>query len=268
MKLTVDGHEVFAHTGGVAARREGVGVVLVHGAGQDHSVWAYQTRMLANQDIPTFAPDLPGHGRSAGAPIGTISGLGNWLLLFLDATGVGRAMVVGHSMGSYLAISAAAAAPARFAGLVLTGTSDRMPVHPALLDAAGAGDLLAAELITGWTHAFGDRFGGNPSPGLWARGLTTRLLERSLDSSLAVSLQAVATHDPTEDAALVECPVTVVVADDDRMANPTGAARLAARFSSGSVVSVPGGHGAMLDHPRGIARAILEAYRSLPESPA
>ena len=43
-------------------------VLFVHGAANDHMVWALQSRYFAHHGWNVLAPDLPGHGRSAGAP--------------------------------------------------------------------------------------------------------------------------------------------------------------------------------------------------------
>ena len=263
MKLVVDGESVFVHDGGVEALTEAPTVVLIHGAGQDHTIWAYQTRLLANAGIPAQAVDLPGHGRSEGVAPATIADAASWLRSFLDAAGIGRSLLVGHSMGSFIGIEAAATDPGRVLGLVLTGTSDRMPVHEMLLEAAGRGDDLAAELITGWTHSAGDRFGGNPAPGLWSRGLTSRLTERALGPTLRAGLDAVRNHDPTVSAAAVRCPVTVVVGAGDRMARADGALRLASIFPEARVVEISSGHGVMTDHPREVAAVIKQAYAEL-----
>lgn len=166
-------------------------------------------------------------------------------------------------MGSFVAIELAAGGCDRVVGLVLTGTTDRMSVHPDLLEAAATGDSLATDLVTGWTHAGIDRFGGNPSPGLWSRGLTSRLLDLTLDGPLSASLVAVRSYEPAARAADVSVPVTVVVAADDRMARPEGAIRLVESFASATLVEIAGGHGGMLDHPRQVAGVIMDAYASV-----
>ena len=263
MKVVVDGDSIFVHEGGVGTATEAATVVLIHGAGQDHSIWAYQTRLLGNAGIPAWAVDLPGHGRSEGEARATIVDAASWLLGFLDAADIGTSLIVGHSMGSFIGIEAAARDPARICGLVLTGTSDAMPVHEVLLETAARGDGLAAELVTGWTHSAGDRFGGNPAPGLWSRGLTSRLTERALGPTLRAGLDSVRNYDPTVRGREVTCPVTVVVGTGDRMARPDGALRLAAVFPDARVVEISSGHGVMTDHPREVAAVIQQAYGNL-----
>ena len=58
-----------------------------------------------------LAVDLPGHGRSGGAALTSVEAMADWLLALLDAAGAGRPLLAGHSMGSLIALEAAARAP-------------------------------------------------------------------------------------------------------------------------------------------------------------
>ena len=155
MDLVVDGHCVFAATGGRPRQAGHPEIVLIHGAGMDHSVWTLQSRSLAHRGRNVLALDLPGHGRSGGAPLASIDEIASWVLRVLDAAGCDSAALVGHSMGALVALAAAAARPERVRGLVLLGAALSMPVHPDLLRAARAGDPSAADFITSW--GFGRR---------------------------------------------------------------------------------------------------------------
>ena len=63
-------------------------VVFIHGAQNDHSVWALQTRYFAHHGFNVLAVDLPGHGRSAGPALASVEAMADWLLAVLDAAGV------------------------------------------------------------------------------------------------------------------------------------------------------------------------------------
>ena len=69
MLLTVNGAEVFVATGGREFDATLPTVVLLHGAGFDHTTWALHTRWFAHHGFAVLAPDLPGHGRSSGKSI-------------------------------------------------------------------------------------------------------------------------------------------------------------------------------------------------------
>jgi pimeloyl-ACP methyl ester carboxylesterase len=260
MELTVAGSVVFCHTGGVDLDVSHPAVVMVPGAGQDHSYYRFLTRRLAHAGLAALAVDLPGHGKSRGPGMTSIEEMAVWLLAVLDAAGIERALLVGHSMGSFVAIETAAPAPERVTGLVLTGCADRMRVHPELQAAADAGDERAVHLIAGWTHSGTDRLGGHPQPGLWTRGVTERLVQDTLSTTLGSDLRACAAYDGAARAGSVRCPVTLVVGDADVMTPAASATRLAAAIPQARVVIVAGsGHNVIMDRPQAVVDEVLSA---------
>jgi pimeloyl-ACP methyl ester carboxylesterase len=120
----------YAHRRPVPA--SGPPVVFVHGAGGTHQHWLYQVRDLPHS--PTYALDLPGHGRSEGQGRDAISAYGDWLVAFLDAAGVDQAVLVGHSMGGAIVLDTALRYVERVAGLGLVATGARLRVAPAILN--------------------------------------------------------------------------------------------------------------------------------------
>src|SRR5271155_6025006 len=108
MQLSVNGTDIFGATGGRAFDASLPTVVFLHGAGFDHSTWALHSRWFAHHGYGVLAPDLPGHGRSSGAPLPTIADMADWTAALIEAAGVTKARLVGHSMGSLIAIETAA----------------------------------------------------------------------------------------------------------------------------------------------------------------
>src|SRR5664279_5941356 len=135
MQLSVNGIDSFIATGGRAFDPSLPTVVLLHGAGFDHTSWALHSRWFAHHGFGVLAPDLPGHGRSSGAPLSTIADMADWTAALLDAAGAARARLVGHSMGSLIALETAARHPAKVTALGLIGTAATMTVGPDLLKA-------------------------------------------------------------------------------------------------------------------------------------
>ncbi len=174
-QFTVDGKAVFAATGGRPFDAGLPGVIFVHGAGMDHTIWALQTRYFAHRGRAVAALDLPGHGRSEGPALGSIAELAAWLGRFIEAAGLGEVSLAGHSMGALAALECAASLGSRLRALALLGAAPALPVHPDLLAAAAADDPLAFELITSWGHGRTGHRGGNRAPGLWLLGGGARL---------------------------------------------------------------------------------------------
>src|SRR5258705_13481025 len=121
MYLTVDDKKTYAYTANRAFDAKKPTVVFVHGAANDHSVWALQSRYFAYHGWNALAVDLPGHGKSEGKALDRIGDIADWGARVLDAAGAGTASLVGHSMGSLAALESAARHPARGAKLAPGG---------------------------------------------------------------------------------------------------------------------------------------------------
>ena len=248
---------VHLSTYGRPIRAEAPMVLLVHGAGMDHTVWAMQGRHLAFHGWNALAIDLPGHGRSRSLPpAATIEAIADGLVAAMP--GVSALHLVGHSMGALAALAAAARHPERVASLCLLGAAIRMPVHPALLTLAAASDPKAVELMCDW--AFGPRgqVGGNAQPGGWLQGTARALLRRGDPASLATDLAACNAYAAGADhAAQVRCPALVVIGALDRMTPPKAGRALAAAIPGARTVTVPGaGHMMMAEAPEETLQAL------------
>src|SRR5258706_11915447 len=107
MRFSVVGNEVYAYTGARPLAATQPTIAFVHGAANDHSVWALQSRYFAHHGRNVLAVDLPGHGRSEGAPLPSVEAIADWLIALLDALGIESAALVGHSLGSLAVLEAA-----------------------------------------------------------------------------------------------------------------------------------------------------------------
>ena len=259
MQFTVAGQPTYAYTGTRQPLPAQPTVVFVHGAANDHSVWALQSRYFAHHGRNVLAVDLPAHGRSGGEPLPTVEAIADWLVALQDAAGVDRAALVGHSLGSLAALAAAARHPGRVGRIALLGPAVPMTVSDALLAAAQAGDHLAYELINGWSFSAGKQLGGNPVPGIWMTGNALRLTERTRPGVLHADLVACNDYAGGLDAATaVRCPALLILGARDLMAPPRNTDALVAALPDKRVVTLPGcGHALMAEQPD----AVLDALR-------
>ena len=89
MKLQINNEEVYVASGNREPDPECDSVIFIHGTGQDHTIWVLPTRYFARHGKNVLAIDLPGHGRSGGAPLESIEDMADWVIIaVLDAAGL------------------------------------------------------------------------------------------------------------------------------------------------------------------------------------
>jgi pimeloyl-ACP methyl ester carboxylesterase len=267
MELSVDGRKVYAATGGRTFDPARPAVLLVHGAGMDHTVWQLPARWLAWHGHAVLAVDLPGHGRSQGPALDSVAELARWLGRVMDAAGLKRAAIMGHSMGGAVALEAAAALPDRVTRIALLGTAAAMPVNPALLQAAREAPERAYGMMTAWSHAAAARMGGNPVPGLWMTGGSLALLARNAPGVLHMDLAACAAWSTGREAAgRVRCPALTILAANDVMTPPRNGAELARLIPDSTTVTVSDcGHMLLTEQPTATLDALI-AFFATPDA--
>lgn len=255
----------YAYTGGKAFDAALPCVVFVHGALHDHSVWTLPARWFAHHGHAVLALDQPGHGANGGAPLASVEALADWVLATLDAAGVKRAALVGHSMGSLIALEAAARAPERVTRLALLGAAYPMKVSQALLDTAREAPLEAIDRVNALSHSTLAAKPSYPGPGTWLHG-ANRTLMRRVQARFAPHGNLFL-HDFTlcdryahglEAAAAVRCPVTLLLGARDQMTAPAGAAALAQALRA-RTVNLPCGHSLMQEAPDAVLNALRAA---------
>ena len=268
MEVSLDGAPVFLADHGKGFDPARPTVLFVHGAGLDHSVWPLQTRHFAYRGWNALALDLPGHGRSGGELRTSIAALADWLWDLIKLLEAPAASLVGHSMGALIGLELAARHRRRIARLALLGAAARMPVHPALLEAARGPGPRAALLICDWGFGPAGHLGGHKAPGSWMMGHALRLLERSVGPVLETDLAACQGYeDGLAAAAKVRCPTLVLAGEFDRMAPARQGAGLAEAIKDARFVVLPAaGHMLMVEQPDATLDALVEFVR-LAEGP-
>jgi pimeloyl-ACP methyl ester carboxylesterase len=264
MELQVHGRRAYAYTGGKAFDPALPCLVFLHGALHDHSVWTLLARWAAHHGHGVLAVDEPGHGRSDGPPLPDVEALADWTWALLDAAGVEKATLVGHSMGSLIALEAAARAPQRAQRLVMIATAYPMKVSDALFATARETPLAAIDMVNAFSISTTAAKPSYPGPGAWLHGGNRALMRRMQAGDPAGNLFL---HDfgvcdryanGLEAAARVRCPVHFILGESDQMTPPRATTAIAQALKA-EVVILPGGHSLMLEAPD----AVLNALRPL-----
>ena len=263
MELKINGNKAYAYTGGKAFDAGLPTVLFVHGAQCDHSVWILQSRYLAHHGYGVLALDLPGHGRSAGPALARVEDLADWITGVLDAAGVSRSAVVGHSMGSLVALECAARHPARVARIALLATAYPMKVSAELLDATRDDEPLAQDMVNIWSHLAYAQYPSNPGPGFWVIGENLRLMQRQKPGVMHVDFSACSAYaGGAAAAAKVACPALFVIARRDAMTPARSAQAFAQTVKGARIVSIEGsGHNMMGEKPDEVLDALAAFLR-------
>lgn len=272
MELIVNGHASYCYTGGKPFDAAKPSVVFIHGVLHDHSVWALQSRYLANHGWNVLAVDLPGHCRSAGEAPSSVEEAADFVAALLDAAGIARAALVGHSWGSLIALEAASRLKERVSHLVLVGTAYPMKVSPALLDAALNEPAKALTMVNVFSRS---TLAAPPSalgPGTWVYGANLALGRRVLASNTKVNVfhrgfKACDSYANGENAITqITCPVLFVLGAQDQMTQARAAQPLITKArASGKTVqvaSLPVGHHQMTEAPEETLFAMRDFLKS------
>jgi pimeloyl-ACP methyl ester carboxylesterase len=249
--VSVNGLEIAYVTAGAGPPT----LCLVHGTGGSSEIWTRQLEGLADLGR-IVAVDLPGHGRSGGSIPKRIEEAAAIIAGFLEALGITRVVIGGHSMGGAIAQQFALSCPERLDGLVLIGTGARLRVLPRLLDLlAGNGpegvDLLMSLAI------------GAKAPA----ELRAALHRSTADNPPGVvigDLQACDAFDVMSRISTVDTPALVICGDEDQLTPPKYSRFLGQRIAGARVVVVAGaGHYVQVEKPRETTAAIREFLAGL-----
>ena len=267
MYLTVNGDKTYGYTGGKAFDAAKPTVVFIHGVLNDHSVWILQSRYLANHGWNVLAVDLPGHCKSEGAPAPSVESAAAFVVSLLDAAGIHKAALVGHSFGSLVALEVTASAPQRVSQLVMAGTAFPMKVSPALLALSRDEPMKAIDMVNTFSHSMLAPPPSSLGPGTWLYGGSRALMRRVLHSNASINLfytgfKACDDYAGGDVAmARVRCETLFILGRSDQMTLPKAAQGLISQAAHGKVVVVDAGHQLMLEAPDAVLLALQEFLR-------
>ena len=257
MQFIVQGYPAYAYTGGRPFDPKLPAIVFIHGAAFDHSVWQWQSRFFAHHGRSVLAVDLPGHGRSPGTVRETIGGLADWVADFIESASLESAALVGHSMGSLVALETAIRRPQRISKLALVGTSAPMTVGEPFLAAARDDSPAGLDMEVVWGHSRGAMLAASPVPGAALMGASRALNGRALPGVLHADLNACNTYAPAMDAIrALRMPVLVVGGRRDQMTPIRFGRALATEIPGARFVELDAGHSMMAEAPRPLLAAL------------
>jgi pimeloyl-ACP methyl ester carboxylesterase len=227
-------------------------IVLVHGSVVTRKMWLPQLRGLSDA-YRMIAPDLPGHGERAHERF-TFAAASGALTELIDGAVGGRALVVGSSLGGYVAIDLAYRSPAQVAGLVISGASRN------LMGAVGLYlRIVGGVMRRGWLKQSRER----------AEKRTRQLFSPALADVAEAQIQAGVYPESLGPAfaemagrdfqlLLADYPGPTLILNGERDAGPrAGAARFARAARQAEVATIPGaGHACSLDQPEAFNRAV------------
>jgi pimeloyl-ACP methyl ester carboxylesterase len=229
-------------------------IVLVHGSVVSRKIWLPQLRSLSSAHR-VVAPDLPGHGDLASRPF-TFAAAVETVAETIAREAGGRALVVGLSLGGWVAIELAQRHPAMVAGLVLVGCSrDTDGVIGVYLKA------VSGLMRRGWLRQRPERLVEK----------TRRLFPPALSDVCDEQMRAGIHAEPLAPAfaemagrkwsallAEIPAPILILNGERDSMARKGEATFLAAAREGRAVTIADAGHACNLDQPEAFDRAVLE----------
>jgi pimeloyl-ACP methyl ester carboxylesterase len=226
-------------------------LVLIHGAGGTHLYWPPEIRRLPGYCV--YAVDLPGHGKSEGCDgQQTIDDYANYLVDWLESVQLRRAVFIGHSMGSAVALSMAILHPEYVVGLGLISAGARLRVNPDILGYAADQTtfLKAADLLVSYS------FSANTPSRLIE--LSSRRMLETRQSVFLGDLLACNCFDVMEHLCAINKPTLVVCGTEDEMTPLRYAQFLANTIPHAQLFTIPNaGHMVMLEQPRLVANGLL-----------
>lgn len=239
----------------IAYREAGSGPcsVFIHGALGSSLSWIYQLREAERIGVRALALDLPGHGGSEdlGLEQVRIEDYASVVRGFIQALGLERPLVVGHSMGGAVALSLAIDHPDLVGALVLANTGARLRV--------------AREIIEGLERDYEGAVVGTIAPLAFAPGAPRQLVEESIKEMLRVpkrvalrNFKACSLFDVRGRLSEVRAPALIVAGSEDRLTPVKWAAYLHEGIAGSELRVIEGaGHAAMLERHREFNEALL-----------
>ena len=237
---------------------QGIPAVFLHGFPFDHTIWEPLVPLLKNT-ARVILPDLRGFGSSpVTEEIYSMRLLAEDIVRLLDRLELEKAVLVGHSMGGYVALSFAQAYPTRLLGLGLVATQ-------------AAADTPERRQSRYKTAESVMHKGARVVASSMVNSLTSRqdliepisqLILRTHPAGIVGALKGMAErHDMTGELSNFGVPAVVIAGTSDQLMPRDRVETLAQMLPKGWLVDVPGGgHMLMMEEPQTVADALRQLF--------
>jgi len=235
-------------------------IIFVHGTGMDHTVWTLPTRHFLRKNRGVLSIDLPGHGKSEGPLLSSVEDFANSILEYLDKRNIENFSLVGHSLGSLIALELSSLASNRNQSLVLIGTAFPMMVSDQLLELAKDNKDEAIDILTYFGYSNNSRIGFNSNPGIWMTGSTKKLMLKSKEDVIYNDLLACANYkNGIESAKNIKASTTLILGGEDKLTPKRFTESLIENLDAPNIKTIKSsGHSLMMERPNEVLDILKE----------
>ena len=229
-------------------------IVFLHGSGLSHIVWSLAEQFFSSKNYNVLSIDLPGHGNSDGPCLDSIEKIADWLEKVFDKLQLKNLILVGHSQGCLEILEYSSRYKERLKKLVFVGGSNKMSVHPDLIELAQSGHSDAVKLMMKWGYEGSKKFiGGNP---------VEKIIQspRDISEILAVDLNACNNYSNGSEAAkVIDLPSMLIFGELDKMVNLESGKKFSNLIKNSTTHVIKGcGHMIMIEKAFEMREKILE----------
>ena len=229
-------------------------IVFLHGSGLSHIVWSLSEQFFSSKNFNVLSIDLPGHGNSDGPCLDSIEKIADWLEKVFDKLQLKNLILVGHSQGCLEILEYSSRYKERIKKLVFVGGSNKMPVHPDLIELAHNGHSDAVKLMMKWGYEGSKKFiGGNP---------VEKIIQspRDISEILAIDLNACNNYSNGSEAAkVIDIPSMLIFGELDKMVNLEAGKKFSNLIKNSTTHVIKGcGHMIMIEKAFEMREKILE----------
>ena len=229
-------------------------IVFLHGSGLSHIVWSLAEQFFSSKNYNVLSIDLPGHGISDGPCLDSVEKIADWMEKVFDKLKLKNLILVGHSQGCLEILEYSSRYKERLKKLVFVGGSNKMPVHPDLIELAQSGHSDAVKLMMKWGYEGSKKFiGGNP---------VEKIIQspRDISEILAVDLNACNNYSNGSEAAkVIDLPSMLIFGELDKMVNLEAGKKFSNLIKNSTTHVIKGcGHMIMIEKAFEMREKILE----------